>query len=254
MKDDKDVLFDRGWGEKHIQEQDKRGLFSDMTPGLRLFRLVRERGMLIKEYVVTGGLWLGWCVVHSLLIREGLISKTGIPTTPLGRYYRFVYSVFALVSLLIVWWLTPRDQQVSVWTWDGAYQVLQTGLRIVAGIIAFLAFRFFSGWSLLGLDAFGLPRRPSPSRDVLITWGIYGSIRHPQFLAGLILLWSRDLHDIDLIINTILSGYLLVGAWIEEKRMAAKWGDQYRRYAERTGRFIPKSVPRIGSLFEGRPS
>jgi methanethiol S-methyltransferase len=208
---------------------------------------------VLKEYLVTGGLWTGWCVVHSLLNSEGLMRKTGIATVLPGQYYRFFYTVFAVVSLFFVWWLTPRYHQVTVWVWEGPFKVLQIGLWIFGGIIAFLAFRFFSGWSVLGLDVI-LPRRKEQSEEVLITWGIYGSIRHPQFLAGMILLWSRNLHDIDVVISAVLSGYLLVGARIEEKRMLAKWGDKFRRYMERTGRFIPESMPSIGSLFASRPS
>jgi methanethiol S-methyltransferase len=206
-----------------------------------------------KEYLAIGGLWLGWCVVHSLLNSDGPIRKTGIMDTSAAGYYRFFYTVFAVVSLLLVSWLTPRHHQVTVWTWDGAFKPGQIGLWIVGGIIAFLAFRFFSGWSFLGLDAFGLPGRRRASEDVLITWGIYGSIRHPQFVAGLIFLWSKNLNDTDLIVNLILSGYLLIGAHIEEKRLLAKWDDRYRCYMERTGRFIPKSIPSIDSLFAGKP-
>jgi methanethiol S-methyltransferase len=207
----------------------------------------------LKDYLATGLLWLGWCVVHSLLNSEGLIRRTGILSTRAAPYYRFFYTVFAVVSLLLVSWLIPRRHQVTVWTWDGAFKAGQVCLWIIGGFIAFLAFRFFRGWSFLGLDAFGFPVRERQSEDVLITWGIYGFIRHPQFAAGLILLWSRNLHDIDLIANVILSGYLLIGARIEEKRLSTKWGDQYRRYMERTGRFIPKNVPSIALLFAGKP-
>ncbi len=210
--------------------------------------------MPYKDYVLTGGLWLGWCVVHSLLNGDGPVRKTGILATPAGRYYRFFYTIFAVVSLILVSWLTPRHHQVTVLTWGGVFKALQIGLWSVGGIIAFLAFRFFSGWSFLGLDAFGLLRRGRTSRDVLFTRGIYGSIRHPQFLAALIFLWARNLTDTDLTINLVLSGYLLVGARIEEKRLLTKWGAQYGVYMNRTGGFIPKSMPSIASLFQGTQS
>jgi len=113
-----------------------------------------------------------------------------------------------------------------------------------------LAFRFFSGWNFLGLDAFALSRRGRPSQDLLITWGIYGPIRHPQFLAALIFLWSRNLTDTNLLINIILSGYLFVGARIEERRSLRKWGDQYRQYMGGKGRFIPKNLPSAAALFD----
>jgi protein-S-isoprenylcysteine O-methyltransferase Ste14 len=84
--------------------------------------------------------------------------------------------------------------------------------------------------------------------DKLITRGIYGEIRNPQFLAGLLLLWARDLTCTGLVINIVLSLYLISGAFIEERRFLHKFGKDYVRYRSHVPRFIPRRLPSLRSL------
>ncbi|OGL08513.1 MAG: hypothetical protein A3I14_10100 [Candidatus Rokubacteria bacterium RIFCSPLOWO2_02_FULL_73_56] len=75
------------------------------------------------------------------------------------------------------------------------------------------------------------------------TRGLYAAIRHPQYLAlggaglGLAILWPRFLTLVLLAVMLFLY-YLL--ARDEERRMLARFGDDYRAYMERTGMFLPR--------------
>ncbi|MFQ5662379.1 MAG: methyltransferase family protein [Terriglobia bacterium] len=80
---------------------------------------------------------------------------------------------------------------------------------------------------------------------------LYRFVRHPQYLClgiagwGLLTMWPR---------------FLLLGAWVtmlflyaglarfEERRMEERFGDAYRRFAQRRGAFLPRSPVR--RLFE----
>lgn len=86
----------------------------------------------------------------------------------------------------------------------------------------------------------------------LFKWGIaakglYAYIRHPQYLflglwgAGLVILWPRFIVLATLSIMLILYYFL---AKDEEQRMLNQYGDDYRRYMDRTGMFLPYSVAR----------
>jgi len=78
--------------------------------------------------------------------------------------------------------------------------------------------------------------------------GLYRWIRHPQYLAlsvtgiGLAILWPRFLTAALWAVMVTLY-YLL--ARDEERRMVARLGDQYRRYMETTGRFVPRPLGRL---------
>jgi protein-S-isoprenylcysteine O-methyltransferase Ste14 len=99
-------------------------------------------------------------------------------------------------------------------------------------------------WRLLGVKRPAEPVEEEKQTDELITTGIYGYIRHPQFLAGLMALWARDLTDRGLVTTIVLSSYLIVGAHIEESRLVSKMGDKYRRYRSEVPGFIPRIVRR----------
>jgi protein-S-isoprenylcysteine O-methyltransferase Ste14 len=110
---------------------------------------------------------------------------------------------------------------------------------IAAGLIAFLAAAVPIYWAKL--------RGTGP-----VASGLYSLIRHPQYVAlaitgvGTALLWPRFLVLITLV--TMLCLYSLLADW-EERLCLARFGEDYRRYVARTGRFVPRRLadrlPRI---------
>jgi len=69
--------------------------------------------------------------------------------------------------------------------------------------------------------------------------GILGIIRHPWYLAVFILLWAQDLNLAKIIINLVLSAYLLIGTLLEERKLVLEFAEQYKLYQRRVSMFIP---------------
>lgn len=205
-------------------------------------RITDFDGEAFARLCATAILWISWCVVHSLLNEERLIRKTGIRDTGFRRYYRLAYSIFAVLSLAGLWWITPWGNGRSLWQWAGNLYYIRLFLVLAGILILVLSFQYIGFIDFLGLRELGIRGNRKHGTDRLITRGIYGWIRHPQFLAGLILLWSRNVKSTDLVINIVLSAYLLIGAHIEEKRLLAKFGKQYAEYMKQVPRFLP--IPR----------
>ncbi|MGO9570065.1 MAG: methyltransferase family protein [Desulfomonilaceae bacterium] len=203
----------------------------------------------VLQLGITAIIWSCWCVIHSLSNSNGIISKALPPDSRIRPYYRIVYSLFAAITLVLVYWMTPRKGDVPLWEWHGVLIAVKGAIWVVALALGFLSFRFISILDFLGLTALGIDRKERESSDRLITSGIYGEIRNPQFLAGLLLLWARDLTRTGLLINVILSLYLLIGARIEAKRLLQKFGEDYRRYMSRVPRFIPRRFPPLRSIY-----
>ena len=199
---------------------------------------------------VTAGLWIAWCVVHSLLATESLVRKSGILDSRIGPFYRLIFSLFAVLSLILVSVLTPHGDELTLWTWEGSLRLLQIALWLVALTVAWLSFRIIGIGRMLGFCALGICKKDASEPDVLITWGIYGVLRHPQFTAGLVLLWSRDLTDTGLVINAVLSLYLIIGAHIEESRLLAKYGEEYLKYKASVPGFVPNSLSSVRALLQ----
>lgn len=187
----------------------------------------------------VAALWVVWCVIHSALNSDGVIRRTGILTSSVSRFYRIFYNLFAIVSLAVVSSLIPHNDEVVLLRWRGPLSAIPVLAWAIALFIWYLSFRLLGSRAFLGLDAFD-KKRVSDKIQPLVTHSIFGVIRHPQFLGGLMLLWARDLKDTDLVTNVVLSVYLIAGSKIEERRLLRQFGNRYRDYMSRVPAFIPR--------------
>jgi protein-S-isoprenylcysteine O-methyltransferase Ste14 len=84
-----------------------------------------------------------------------------------------------------------------------------------------------------------LLRRPA------VTGGLYRLVRHPQYLAlailglGTTLIWPRYIVLFSYLLMLLLYGVL--ARW-EETRCLEQYGDSYRDFVGRTGRFVPRQI------------
>ena len=69
--------------------------------------------------------------------------------------------------------------------------------------------------------------------------GVYGWVRHPMLVAGLLFLVTSGLSLNNIVYTAMYTGYMLIGGYYEEKRMIKVFGDDYRRYQQRVGAFFP---------------
>ncbi len=81
-----------------------------------------------------------------------------------------------------------------------------------------------------------------PEDHRLVTWGPYRYVRHPSYLGyclmfvGLFLSW---LNIVALVPLAAIPGYAML-AEAEEELLTRRFGEEYTRYREKTGRFLPK--------------
>ena len=73
----------------------------------------------------------------------------------------------------------------------------------------------------------------------LDTSGVLGVIRHPWYSGVFLLLWASDITLRGLMINLILSAYLVIGTFLEERKLVLEFGDRYREYQRQVSMFIP---------------
>lgn len=99
-------------------------------------------------------------------------------------------------------------------------------------------------WSHRLLGANWISSAALRKEHTLVTGGVYRLVRHPMYLATLILgigvtlLTSNWFVGIGLIVPPMV----MIGQRVpaEEEALAARFGDRYRNYAAQTGRFFPK--------------
>jgi protein-S-isoprenylcysteine O-methyltransferase Ste14 len=168
-----------------------------------------------------------------------------------GMYSAFIVALFAemygfpLSLYILSGWLSARFPGVD-WLSHDAGHVLEMmfGWRVNPhfGPFHIASFVFiFLGFSVLA-NAWPLLYRAQRS-GAIATTGIYARIRHPQYLAfvlimfGFLLQWPTL---ITLLMFPIMVAVYAVLARREERDCLVRFGDAYRDYMARTPAFIPR--------------
>src|SRR5207249_3646753 len=82
-------------------------------------------------------------------------------------------------------------------------------------------------------------------QHTLVTHGPYRWVRHPFY--GVVCLWGLSLSLLTanwliFLVGVVALAMLIRRTRIEEAKLIERFGDQYRSYAEKTGRFFPYRV------------
>jgi protein-S-isoprenylcysteine O-methyltransferase Ste14 len=69
--------------------------------------------------------------------------------------------------------------------------------------------------------------------------GLLGVVRHPMYFALILYLWCQIFRTMDLVINTLLTLYVIIGTWLEERKLVLEFGEAYLRYQKQVPMLIP---------------
>lgn len=195
----------------------------------------------MTSYIVLFALWLFWCFVHSALISRSVTTFCEMKLGPLFRFHRIAYNLFALVTLIPIALYERSMESPLVFRWTGPTAAVQV-LLIISSLLLFLGGgRHYDGLTFLGLRQIGVGGRRSlltPSGRLEMD-GILHVTRHPWYLGAILLVWSRNLWLSTLITNIILTVYILIGTILEERKLVAEFGDEYRRYQSDVSMLFP---------------
>lgn len=191
-----------------------------------------------------------WGFLHSFLAAD-LVKDTA--TRWLGnhfwRYYRLFYNFIALTTFVPVLGVAAHTPDHTLYLvslpWSGMLIFGQV-LAIIVMIIGFLQ----KDWKrILGLRLVGeLIGKTNPvSHDnwvenTLVTTGLYRYVRHPMYAAGIVFMWLMPIMTNNLLtINIGLTVFIVIGTFLEERKLSKKHGKAYSDYAAVTPMFIPFS-------------
>ncbi len=127
--------------------------------------------------------------------------------------------------------------------WAGALSIALPGWLRWAGFALGLASLAFWVWTQVALGKQWSPQLQLRKQHQLVTTGPYRRIRHPLYTAML----GYGLGLALVTANWVFVALVVVMvAWLpprvsrEEQMMIGQFGDEYRAYMQRTGRFLPK--------------
>jgi protein-S-isoprenylcysteine O-methyltransferase Ste14 len=83
------------------------------------------------------------------------------------------------------------------------------------------------------------PGIKASSAEGLKKSGLLGIVRHPMYLALIIFLWTQTLTLADIVVNFILTFYVIIGTLLEEKKLLLEFGSAYENYQKEVPMLIP---------------
>jgi protein-S-isoprenylcysteine O-methyltransferase Ste14 len=98
-------------------------------------------------------------------------------------------------------------------------------------------------WTLHHLGANLTDTVVTRAEATLVTSGPYGWVRHPFYVTVMLILLSASLITANWFIGLLgilTCLFFVLRSPLEEQRLAERFGDDYRAYVQRTGRFLPR--------------
>ena len=186
-------------------------------------------------------LWTLWCTLHSLMVSRTVVAFLTRKFGDHYRYYRVFYNLVSVLTLLPVLVYSGSMKGDPFFTWSGAWRPVQLLLAMGAVALFYSGSRHYDMAQFLGIRQIAEHEwgKGLTEKGGLDTSGILGVVRHPWYTGGILILWARPLDRAVLVTNAVLTVYLVVGTILEERKLVAVFGDEYREYQRRVPMFIP---------------
>jgi len=194
---------------------------------------------VFEAHVIYSIAWLSFGFGHSLLA-SAKARDVFVPT--LGAYYRLTYNLIALVHIVVV-------MVVGMSVFDGMakfvrphwLELSQSVLWILGLAILLLALSSYDLGRLAGTAQIRNYRRGlvEPEDEPLRLKGLHAYVRHPLYTGAHLLLWGAAQDSLSLATPLWGSGYLLIGAYFEERKLLALYGEDYASYRRKVPALVP---------------
>lgn len=197
--------------------------------------------MISTQYVLLSLSLVLWCFFHSSLISNRFLAYI---EPKLGKYfqtYRILYNLFSLITFLPLILYSYSLQSEMIFDWNGYFQIARILILLTCFFLFFAGSKSYDLWSFLGFRQIQQSEHHKTMSDDgnLSTAGILSIIRHPWYTATFLFIWSRNLDISALIVNVIFSIYLVIGCYLEEKKLVLEYGEEYRIYQEKVSMLFP---------------
>jgi len=158
------------------------------------------------------------------------------------RFYRLFFNALAVGTLLPIYLYSLTIDSPLCFIAQGPLQTIRMALLITSLLLFFMGAREYDLKHFTGLHQL----RPKPfasSGETLPfkTRGILSVTRHPWYLGGMLLIWTyqTQLTIADVMVNTILTIYFVVGTLLEDRKLKKTMKGTYDHYAATVSMLFP---------------
>ena len=193
-----------------------------------------------------------WCfaLLHSTLVSlrfqswvEGRVGKV-----LMLAFYRLAFTIINGIALAALGLVILNTPDRNLYSASGALYWALRSIQVLGLVLLLLSARRMDLLEFVGLrQAYHLLAGREVSEDAypfrrgpFETSGVYRLVRHPQYLAILLIMWPTPIMSLThfiLALNVTL--YFWVGSYLEERRLVAQFGQEYTHYRRGVPRLLP---------------
>jgi len=154
-----------------------------------------------------------------------------------GPFILFTLRPVGIASMLglIAYMIDPSWMRWSSVPLPAAARWAGVGLGVIAGGLLV--------WTLRSLGTNLTDTVVTRRAHTLVTTGPYRWVRHPFYVAGALAILANSLAAANwfiLLTGGLAASLMVVRTRIEEQKLLERFGDSYKAYRGRTGRFLPR--------------
>jgi methanethiol S-methyltransferase len=212
-------------------------------------RIVRPQWSEVRLLAWDAALSLLFFVQHSGMVRRRVCARIDTVIAPI--YQPAIYAIascLALLAVVLLW----QPSAIRIVALARPWRQVAQGFSIAALTLFVWGMLSLRSFDPLGVVPLARHLRSKPSRPCPFTVsGAYRFVRHPLYLAIIVLFWScPDVTADRLLLNGLWTAWMVVGTLWEEADLVAEFGDAYRSYRRAVPMLIPMTRPRAGQLAE----
>lgn len=196
-------------------------------------------GPLGLAVLINVGLVLLFGLQHSVMARSGF--KTAWTKVIPKAAERSTYVLLSGIMLCLIglyWQALPG----TLWQIDNPIaRTTMIACQLVGWVLLVLASFVINHFELFGLQQvyFNFMNQPEPAPNFTDRF-LYKLVRHPIQLGVLIGIWfAPTMTMTHLMLSGMMSGYIFIGLYYEEKDLMANLGQEYKDYMGRVSKLLP---------------
>ena len=187
-------------------------------------------------------LWIAYCVQHSFLIS---IRFTNLMKRTLKQYYAFYRLFYTIISFVLlvplIMYSVQSDQNIII-HYPMALNLVR--IALIFGSIVMVLWVFFFNYdplTFLGIRQILNTNKKNNSnlKGEIKKSGLLGLMRHPMYFAVIIFLWCHTFKMVDIVVNAILTIYVIIGTLLEERKLVLEFGEAYKQYQKEVPMIFP---------------
>jgi hypothetical protein len=204
-----------------------------------------------EAVALVAAVFLAFGFVHSACVTsavKGLVARL-LGERLVRGWYRFLYNAFGFLTTALAVYLIVLIPDARLWTAPLALRIPMHALQLLGAYVGLRAFDIFDTAEFMGLrQALAYVRGRHIEGDIegirinrLVTTGIYGLTRNPMYLGGILLFTFNPYVTRNwLTVSALADLYFIMGAFVEERRLLSRFGEEYDRYKKRVPLLLPR--------------